>query len=208
MNTNSIVLAILAVIMVLVGSPANASDRDGFIVEPELSYVTFDDGILSGSTYSEGLNVAYAFNSRYEIGFNYSSNQLFPLVLLDLTKLDQSSSEVDEHELEVESKTLYARLNWSVNENATVFVMLGKSDYELKNENVRLNTFFFIPVGVSTTTTYRNKASATSVGLGLQWRKQNNKFVTLKYIDHSDSNFDYSTLHLGLRYVFDTGSAS
>lgn len=50
-------------------------------------------------------------------------------------------------------------------------------------------------------TTYRNKASSTSAGLELQWRRQRNQFYTLKYIDHSDGDFNYSILSLGLRFI-------
>ena len=182
-------------------TPASASDRDGLVVEPELTRVSFEDGVLSGSTYNMGITLAYAFRAHYEIGLNYSSNQIFPLVLLDTTDLDQSSTAADEDDLEFETQTLYARLNWHPGADTTVFVMIGESDYELKNRIVGIN-LFGVP-SISDNTTYRNKTSSTSVGLGLQWRREGNQFYTLKYTESLDGDFDYSTLSLGLRFIFD-----
>lgn len=195
------VVVLIAQLAELVATPAFASDRDGLVVEPELAAVSFDDGVLSGSTHTLGLNLAYAFRSHYEVGLNYSSNQIFPLVLTNVTNLDQGGSMVDEDELEVRSQTLYARLNWHLGDNTTAYVMIGESDYELKSRYIVINTFFFVPVSVSSLTRYRSKISSTSVGLGLQWRHKENRYFTLKYIDHSDGDFEYSSLHLGQRFV-------
>ena len=175
---------------------AAIADEGGPFVGTGMVLVSFDNGELSGTSFNTGLTIGGRFLSQYEIGLNYTSSELLPFGLIG-AKLDQSSDDVLEDELEVSSRTLYGKMYLTLTRDTSAFALVGSSKYSLKNRKIGFNPLFFT---FSSNVSYRSRGSATAFGVGIRtkWRSPSgNHFVSFQYLDHSNGSFDFSTIHFG-----------
>ena len=175
--------------------------------------MTFDDDIFSGSGRIFGFTLGVSFNSHYEIAYEYNSNAAFDFMFDDLflsePSLDKGRDLVDFEDVHIKSQLLYLRGNWPISETIAGFALVGYSKIEIEIDKTTFNCgplFPIIPVylnedGVGSTTTYRNKESGIAWGVGLQWKPRPHSYLSLKYIDQSVDDFDFSGIYLawGLR---------
>jgi len=174
-----------------------------------LGSTNFEDGNFTGSARTTGFTVGGTFDDRYEIGFEYSSNVILESIFDDLfhsaPSFDEGRDLVNAENAYLTSKMLYLRGNWRVSENFTGFALAGYSQIELEIEQTNLSCsalIILIPIcldsSVDTFTTYSNEESGLVWGVGLEWKRTPHSYLSLRYIDQSIDNFDYS----GLSFAF------
>ena len=167
---------------------------EGF-AEINLSRVAFDDGNLGGSVFLWGLTFGGTVFSQYEIAYSY--NSIVPLISPDLDK----PAELDTGEyLDVEMQMLSLRRNWKINDTTTVFALVGYSKTYIKIDH--LSVCIYCGFSINSQNTYRSKRSGSAWGLGMQWKTSNKGYRSLKYVDHSQSGFDFSGVHLDFGTYF------
>ena len=175
-------------------TPAYSEPPAKAIVEFNLSQVHFDDSLISGSAFLWGLSLGHSFDSRYEMAFSYS--QGFPLISPSL----DSPAELDRDEfLDIQMQLLSLRRNWKINEKFTAFALIGYSKIKFEIENLGL--CIVCGFTVSSETTYRNTQSGPAWGVGMQWKTSNNRYGSLKYMDHSESGFGFTGIHLNFGWL-------
>jgi len=179
-------------------SRIEANDGEGLIFEFDFSRVNFAGDTFKGDTAHFGLTLAYAPNADYEIGLTYTDNFLFS------PSIDEGPNLAELEDVETKSKLLYLRRNWHATEKTTGFVLIGYAKTEIKSKQDSV-CFFFCGefIDVNTRVTSNNKESGLAWGAGIEWQRTRNRKVSLKYIDYSDSDFEFTGLHLGFRTIFE-----
>jgi len=169
-----------------------SSKPSGLFLEWDLfSKMNFDDGVFADDYISmTGVNFGYTFESQFVIGYQGNFSFLFD------PDLDSDENLLFDDDLKLSAHLLYLRRNWAINEKFTGFAQLGYS--QVKTEVEVTNYYCFIICDSSTTTVYKNKETGTAWGLGLQWETDGGSQVSLKYIDYSDSPFEFEGFHIGL----------
>ncbi len=175
--------------------------------------ITFEDEIFSGSGRMFGLTLGGTINSHYEIGYEYNSNAAFDFIFddpfLSEPSLDKGPELGTFEDIHITSHMLFLRGNWPIGEKITGFALIGYSKIQIETEEAVFDCgplFPLVPIclnedGIGATTTYRNKASGIAWGVGLEWKRGLQSYLSLKYIDHSVDDIDLSGIYLawGLR---------
>lgn len=171
--------------------------------------VDFDDEIFSGSGNIFGFTLGASINDHYEIGYEYNSSSPFDSFFDDMfhsePSLDKGRDLGDFEDAYLESQLLFLRRNWSFSQIFSGFALVGYTKIEFEIEKATFDCgplFPIIPVcfnedGVGSTTKYRNKESGTAWGAGLEWKRTPNSYLSLKYVDQSVDDFDFSGLYFG-----------
>ena len=169
-----------------------------WVLEGDLSRITFEDEIFSGNTPHVGLTVALVFESQYEIGFTTNGSFLFT------PSLSKGSDQLNDDDLFTEVNMLYLQRNWLITDKITGLALLGYSEIEIESEDIQSNCLILFTCSnpVTSTTTYRNKESGFAWGIGIRRETESNYYLSLKYVDYSNGDIDFSGLHFGLGIVF------
>ncbi|MDH3386806.1 MAG: porin family protein [Gammaproteobacteria bacterium] len=184
----------LSLLLLACSANVRAQAETGFIFEFDFSKAFFEEEVFGGDTAHLGLTLAYGLNPDYEIGLSISDNFLFN------ASLDRGPELGNAEDLLTNSTLLYLRRNWRISDNTTPFIMLGYAQVELKSERISACLLFCGDLIVTSThTTYRSKDSGYAWGLGIQRNMRDNKAWSLRYVDYTSSDFEFTGVHLGFR---------
>ena len=185
-------------VLLLTCTNTTAEAELAWVLEGDLSRITFEDDKFSGNTPHVGLTAALVFESQYEIGFTTNSSFLFS------PSLGKGSDQINDEDLFTEVNMLYLQRNWLITNKITGFALLGYSEIEIRSEDIRSNCLVPLtcPDPITVTTTYRNEESGLAWGIGIRRRTDNNNYMSLKYVDYSNGDIDLSGLHFGLGIGF------
>lgn len=196
-------IALLVLSLFDISTHAKANTGPPGILEAGLSDIMFDGPYFSGSTPHIGLSAAYPFHSKYEVGFTYSTNSFlfFPAFSVSLDEGRNLSASED---FETSVKMLYLRGDWPISKKITGFALVGLSKVKIKITSTQITCILFCGelISTSTNSTYSNKESGIAAGVGVQWKTKPDQFWSLKYIDYSDSDLDFTGAQLSRRIRF------
>ena len=177
--------------------------------------ISFEDDVFGGSGRIFGFTLGASFNSHYEIGYEYNSNAAFDFMFDDLfysePSLDEGRDLGTFEDFHITSQMLYLRGNWLISEKIAGYALVGYSEVEFEVEKATFDCgpFPIFPLvvpfclnedGIGSTKTYQNKESGIAWGVGLQWKPKSHNYVSLKYIDQSNGDIDFSGTYLSWGY--------
>ena len=180
-------------LMLMLGAFAPAIEaqvRKGAIFEIALGKVNFEDAVYEGDSGHIDLGIAFVINPNYEIGIGFGYNAYFS------PSIDRGP---DSDYFYTETRYIHLRRHWYLGDDTGLFGQVGYARIEIESEDVSVCLFFCQPQ-VNSRTTYRNKESGWSWGVGIQHRYGHQRLWSLGYVDYSDSDFEFSGWHLGFRY--------
>lgn len=196
-----------------IGPAAKKSKSISPVLGLNVASIDFEDDIFSGSGKIFGFTLGASFNSHYEIGYEYNSSapldSFFGDMFYSEPSLDKGRDLGAFEDAYLESQLLFLRGNWPISKKTTGFALVGYSKIELEIEKATFDCGPLFPIfpvclkedGLGSTTTYRNKESGIAWGAGLEWKRTPQSYLSLKYIDQSVDDFDFSGVYFsfGLR---------
>ena len=189
---NSMVASFFVLLLFCINTTAEA--ELAWVLEGDLSRITFEDDKFSGTASHVGLTAALVFDSRYEVGITFNDSFLFS------PSLNKGSEALDDDDLLTDVNMLYLQRNWLITDKITGFALLGYSEIEIESEDIRSNCLIPLTCSdpITVTTTYRNEESGLAWGIGIRRVTENNYYLSLRYVDYSNGDIDLSGLHFGL----------
>ncbi|MDJ0779795.1 MAG: outer membrane beta-barrel protein [Gammaproteobacteria bacterium] len=154
-----------------------------------LGRAQFEDDIFEGDGNSLLLDIGVRFDfddepgrPSFELGFMYDG----------VFSTDVSRGEDDD--LDLYSATYYLRYDQPLGDKVWGFAQVGYSEVELEDQITLC--FFFDCIS---DTTYRNKDSGASWGVGINIQTGLEHFVSIGYFDYSQSDIDASSWRFTIR---------
>jgi hypothetical protein len=173
------------------------------IIELDLSEISFNNTIFSGSVPHMGISIAYPLHSRYEVGFTYNTNSSLFIISFS-PSFDEGQVLNPSENFESSVKMLYLRGKRSFSKNISGFALVGLSQVQIEIKSFQITCILICGdlITTSNETTYRNKESGIAVGLGIEWESKPDRLWSLKYIDYSNGDLDFTGTHVSRRVQF------
>lgn len=167
-------------------------DEIDYVYGFELSTTEFDEELFEGSTAAFSGYIAVIFKQHYQFGLRIHDSIFFTP---SLDRGEELSG--DDDLLDISARVFYLQREWPVAERFRLHAMIGFSRVEIEDEEFVCPPFFPCLPLTEPETTYRNRESGLAYGFGGSWIVNDTIGLSLRYIDYSDSGFDYRTVHFG-----------
>lgn len=179
-----------------IGASIACSDARGAEVDYEygfeISSTEFDEELFAGSTVGFSGYIAVIFEEHYRVGLRIHDSIFFT------PSLDRGKElSGDDNLLDIGAWVLYMQRDWPVSRRLRFHAMAGISRVEIEDEEFVCPIFFPCLPFSETVITYRNSESGLAYGFGGNWAITDSADLSLTFIDYSDSEFDYRSLHFG-----------
>ncbi len=163
-----------------------------FVYGIEIATTEFDEEFFAGSAAGLSGYIGVNFKQHYQLGLRIHDSIFFT------PSLDRGKElSGDDDLLDIGARVLYLQRGWPVAQRFRLHAMIGISRVEIEDEEFVCP--IFIPcVFIEPETTYRNHESGLAYGFGGSWAVSDTTDLSLRYIDYSDSDFDYRTVHFGV----------
>ncbi len=182
----------LSFFLSLLTSTNGAAETDlAWVLEGDLSKISFEEEKFGGNASHVGLTFALVINSYYEVGFTANNSLIFS------PSLKKGSNQLNDDDLITSASMFFVQRNWFFTDHVTGFALLGYADLEVETEDIQSGCIFVINCPTTVTTTYQNKDSGLAWGLGLRHKTGDDYFLSLKYVNYADGDFELSGWHIG-----------
>ena len=190
----------VSALSILPNTPDKNSISLDFIFELNLSRAEFDDETFAGNIDLWGYTLGVGLNSRYQIGYSYLTNTH---ILGDWEpSLDEGPEIAGNEDFDISSSLIYLRRDWPIEGRWGAFALIGYSKVEIETHLIKACFFTcgeLIKVSKGEIT-YAHKQSGVGWGVGIQWRIGSSSAWTLRYVDQSISDFEFSSIRLDLTF--------
>ena len=182
----------LAIVASIGFGEAHGTDVD-IVYGLELSTTEFDEEFFAGSVAGFGAYIGAYIGQHYQIGLRFHDSLFFT------PSLDRGKElSGDDDLLDISARVLYLQREWPLADGFRLHAMIGISRVEIEDEEFVCTIFLPCLPFAETKTTYRNHESGFAYGFGGSWAIGDTTDLSLRYIDYSDSEFDYRSVHLGV----------
>jgi opacity protein-like surface antigen len=160
--------------------------------------ISFEDKLVSGSSYTWGIDLAMQINPRLQVGYAWSSS-------LGNASMDDDGDIHDGDDFETHSTLLYARLGTSINDDSIAYFKLGRSTIEIESKASSACLFLCGDIiSIDSETHYRNRETGFAYAIGVQVNSSINRQLTIEYIDLiNQESIDNSGIYVTYFRVFD-----